>query len=103
MQSVARTVAAGLKSSALKRIARTTSPWKTNLPRLFWGDMDNQSLLFEKKKSTLDGALQYAKAALETYTKAKVTIEPIEIGFWKFLVTVDRGEESLNISVKENL
>jgi hypothetical protein len=65
--------------------------------------MDNQTLLFEKKKSTLDGALQYAKAALETYPKAKVTIEPIEIGFWKFLVTVDRGEESLNISVKENL
>lgn len=52
--------------------------------------MDNQALLFEKKKSTLDGALQYAKAALETYPKAKVTIEPIEIGFWKFLVTVDR-------------
>ena len=65
--------------------------------------MDNQALLFEKKKSTLDGELQYAKAALETYPKAKVTIEPIEIGFWKFLVTVDRGEESLNISVKENL
>lgn len=42
--------------------------------------MDNQALLFEKKKSTLDGALQYAKAALETYPKAKVTIEPIEIG-----------------------
>ena len=58
--------------------------------------------LFEKKKSTLDGALQYAKAALETYPKAKVTIEPIEIGFWKFLVTVDRGEESLS-SIKENL
>lgn len=65
--------------------------------------MDNQALLFEKKKSTLDGALQYAKAALETYQKATVTIAPIEIGFWKFLVTVDRGEDSQNISVKENL
>lgn len=64
--------------------------------------MENQALLFEKKKSTLDGALQYAKAALETYPKATVSIGPIDIGFWKFLVTVDRGEESLS-SIKENL
>lgn len=77
-------------------IVATLSPWKINLPRLFWGNMDNQAFLFEKKKSTLDGALQYAKAAMETYPKAKVTIEPIDIGFWKFLVTVDRGKYETN-------
>ena len=50
----------------------------------------------KKRKSTIDGAFMYARVAMEAYPNAKVTIEPIDAGFWKFLVTVDRGEEKLN-------
>ena len=48
---------------------------------------------FHKKMSSLDGALRYARIALETYCNAKATIEPIDEGFWKFLITVSCVEE----------
>lgn len=104
MQSVARTVTAGLKSSALKRIAATLSPWKTNLPRLFLGEiMDakyDTTFRFEKRKSTIDGAFMYARVAMEAYPNAKVTIEPIDVGFWKFLVRVETMPK-VGLSAKE--
>lgn len=43
---------------------------------------------FHKKMSSLDGALRYARIALETYCNAKTTIEPIDEPIWKYLVTV---------------
>ena len=47
---------------------------------------------FHKKMSTLDGAFRYARLAMDTYCTAKVTIEPIDEGFWKYLITVDSAE-----------
>lgn len=44
---------------------------------------------FHKKMSSLDGALRYARIALETYCNANTTIEPI----WKYLVTVSCVED----------
>ena len=41
-----------------------------------------------KKLSTLDGALQYAKLALETFPKIKIEIEPIDEPIYKYLVTI---------------
>ena len=49
---------------------------------------------FHKKMSTIDGTLRYTRLALETYCNAKATIEPIDEGFWKFLITVDGVEEA---------
>lgn len=51
---------------------------------------------FHKKMSTLDGALRYTRLALETYCNAKATVEPIDEGFWKFLITVSCVEEPKN-------
>lgn len=48
---------------------------------------------FHKKMSSLDGALRYARIALETYCNAKTTIEPIDEPIWKYLVTVSCVEE----------
>lgn len=48
---------------------------------------------FHKKMSSIDGALRYTRLALETYCNAKATIEPIDEGFWKFLITVSCVEE----------
>lgn len=47
---------------------------------------------FHKKMSTIDGALRYARLALETYSNAKATIEPIDEPIWKFLITVSCAE-----------
>lgn len=49
---------------------------------------------FHKKMSSMDGALRYTRLALETYCNAKATIEPIDEGFWKFLITVSCVEET---------
>lgn len=49
---------------------------------------------FHKKMSSLDGALRYTRIALETYCNAKATIETIDEGVWKFLITVDEVKES---------
>ena len=43
---------------------------------------------FTKKKSTLEGALEYSKLAFKTYENIKVEIKPINEGFWKYIVTV---------------
>lgn len=51
---------------------------------------DDTTFMFEKRTSTIDGVFLYARLAMDTYTNAKVTIEPIDVGFWKFLVTVDK-------------
>lgn len=48
---------------------------------------------FHKKMSSMDGALRYARLALETYSNAKATIEPIDEPIWKFLITVSCVEE----------
>lgn len=48
---------------------------------------------FYKKMSSMEGALRYTRLALETYGNAKATIEPIDEGFWKFLITVSCVEE----------
>lgn len=48
---------------------------------------------FHKKMSSLDGALRYARLALETYCNAKTTIEPIDEPIWKYLITVSCVEE----------
>jgi hypothetical protein len=48
---------------------------------------------FHKRMSTLDGALRYARLALETYCNAKTTIEPIDEPIWKYLITVSCVEE----------
>lgn len=48
---------------------------------------------FHKKMSSMEGALRYTRLALETYCNAKATIEPIDEGFWKFLITVSCVEE----------
>ena len=48
---------------------------------------------FQKKMSSIDGALRYARIALETYSNAKTTIEPIDEPIWKFLITVSCVEE----------
>ena len=48
---------------------------------------------FHKKMSSMDGALRYTRLALETYSNAKVTIEPIDEPIWKFLITVSCVEE----------
>ena len=48
---------------------------------------------FQKKMSSIDGALRYARIALETYINAKTTIEPIDEPIWKFLITVSCVEE----------
>lgn len=50
-------------------------------------------LPFHKKMNSLDGALTYARLALETYCNAKATIEPIDEPIWKFLITVSCVEE----------
>ena len=55
---------------------------------------------FEKRKSTIDGAFKYARVAMEAYPNAKVTIEPIDVGFWKFLVRVEPMPK-VGISAKE--
>jgi hypothetical protein len=95
VQSVARTVVAGLKSSALKRIAETLSPCKIRRARLFWDSPmeEERKLPFHKKMSTLSGAGLYAEMALETYPEAKATIEPIDEGFWKYLITVEEAKK----------
>ena len=57
--------------------------------------IENQARFpFHKKMSTIDGALRYARLALETYSNAKATIEPIDEPIWKFLITVSCVEES---------
>lgn len=43
--------------------------------------------------STLGGAMLYAENALVTYPEAKATIEPIDEGFWKFLITVEEAKK----------
>ena len=43
--------------------------------------------------SSIDGALRYTRLALETYCNAKATIESIDEGFWKFLITVSCVKE----------
>ena len=48
---------------------------------------------FHKKMSSMEGALRYTRLALETYCNAKATIEPIDEGFRKFLITVSCVEE----------
>lgn len=48
---------------------------------------------FHKKMSSLDGALRYARIALETYCNTNATIEPIDEPIWKFLITVSCVEE----------
>lgn len=48
---------------------------------------------FHKKMSSMEGALRYTGLALETYRNAKATIEPINEGFWKYLITVSGVEE----------
>ena len=56
--------------------------------------MEEESKLpFHKKMSTLGGAMLYAEKALETYPEAKATIEPIDEGFWKYLVTVEEAKK----------
>ena len=56
--------------------------------------IENQACFpFHKKMSTIDGALRYARLALETYSNAKATIEPIDEPIWKFLITVSCVEE----------
>lgn len=50
---------------------------------------EESRLPFHKKMSTLSGAGLYAEMALETYPEAKATIEPIDEGFWKYLITVE--------------
>lgn len=58
-------------------------------------DIEKQNRFpFHKKMSTIDGALRYTRIALETYCNAKATIEPIDEGAWKFLITVDKVEEA---------
>ena len=64
-----------------------------------WQEMtdhiENQTQFpFHKKMSSIEGALRYARLALETYCNAKATIEPINEGFWKYLITVDGVEEA---------
>lgn len=51
---------------------------------------DDTTFMFEKRTSTIDGAFLYARLAMDTYPNSKVTIEPIDAGLWKFLVTVDK-------------
>jgi len=54
--------------------------------------MEEESKLpFHKKMSTLGGAVLYAEKALETYPEAKATIEPIDEGFLKYLITVEEA------------
>lgn len=54
--------------------------------------MEEESKLpFHKKMSTLGGAMLYAENALETYPEAKATVEPIDEGFWKYLITVEEA------------
>ena len=52
---------------------------------------EDSKLPFHKKMSTLSGAGLYAEMALETYPEAKATIEPIDEGFWKYLITVEEA------------
>lgn len=57
-------------------------------------DIEKQNRFpFHKKMSTIDGALRYTRIALETYCNSKATIEPIDEGVWKFLITVDEVEK----------
>ena len=56
---------------------------------------------FHKKMSSMEGALLYTRLALETYCNAKATIEPIDEGFWKFLITVSCVEEPKKEDKKE--
>ena len=58
-------------------------------------------LPFHKKMSSMEGALLYTRLALETYCNAKATIEPIDEGFWKFLITVSCVEEPKKEDKKE--
>lgn len=56
--------------------------------------IDNQDRFpFHKKMSSMDGALRYTRLALETYSNAKATIEPIDEPIWKFLITVSCVED----------
>ena len=56
--------------------------------------IENQARFpFHKKMNSIDGALRYARLALETYSNAKVTIEPIDEPIWKFLITAFCVEE----------
>ena len=48
---------------------------------------------FHKKMSSMEGALRYARIALETYCNATTTIEPIDEPIWKYIVTVSCVEE----------
>jgi hypothetical protein len=54
---------------------------------------EESELPFHKKMSTLGGAMLYAENALETYPEAKATIEPIDEGFWKYLITVEEAKK----------
>lgn len=58
-------------------------------------------LPFHKKMISLDGALTYARFALETYCNAKATIEPIDEPILKYLITVSCVEESKKEEEKE--
>ncbi len=55
---------------------------------------------FHKKMSSIDGALRYTRLALETYSNAKATIEPIDEPIWKFLITVSCVEEPKKVDEK---
>ena len=48
---------------------------------------------FHKKMSSMEGALRYARIALETYCNATTTIEPIDEPIWKYIVTVSCVED----------
>ena len=54
---------------------------------------EESELPFHKKMSTLGGAMLYAENALETYPEAKATIEPIDEGFCKYLITVEKAKK----------
>ena len=58
-------------------------------------------LPFHKKMISMEGALLYTRLALETYCNAKATIEPIDEGWWKFLITVSCVEEPKKEDEKE--
>jgi hypothetical protein len=56
---------------------------------------------FHKRMSTLDGAFRYAKFAMKTYSNAKVTVEPIDEGIWKYRITVDEVVEPQKLTDEE--
>lgn len=51
-----------------------------------------QHLPFTKRMSTIDGALRYTRLAFMAYKDVRATIEPIDEGIWKFMITVSAKE-----------